>query len=276
MIIFIEAFSFGKQKMKKILAFLFVILVLCNLTYSQTQSADDKAEAIIKRAVEKLGGQKYLQAQSSISSGNYSVLLEGQPQQFSSFTDVIVFPDKERTEFKQGGVKNVQTNIGASGWLFDGSARIVKEQSKTEVEDFRRGVRTSLDNLLRGNWRKAEGAEISYAGRRQAGIGKRNDVVKLVYPDGFAVEFEFSDDGFPVKAIYRRTNSGGEELKEEDRYAQFVEVQGIYAPFILDHYINDKHASRINYLNIEFNKNIPDSVFTKPSDVKALKKDLKL
>ena len=262
--------------MKKIPASFFIVLFLCNFAYNQIQSTDEKAEAIIKRAVEKLGGQKYLQAKSIVSSGNYSLLLEGQPQQFSGFTDVIVFPDKERTEFKQGGVKNVQTNTGAGGWLFDGSARIVKEQSKTEVEDFRRGVRTSLDNLLRGNWRKVEGVELSYAGRRQAGIGKRSDVVKLAYPDDFAVEFEFSDDGFPAKAVYKRTNSSGEELKEEDRFAQFVEVQGIYVPFVLDHFINGKHASRINYVNIEFDKKIPDSFFAKPDDVKKLKKDLKL
>lgn len=260
----------------KFILFLSIIFAFTFQSFAQNKTTDEKAEAIIKRAIEKLGGQKYLQARSIVSSGNYSLLIEGQPQQFSSFTDVIVFPDKERTEFKQGGVKNVQTNTGASGWLFDGSARIVKEQSKSEVEDFRRGVRTSLDNLLRGNWRKVEGVELSYAGRRQAGIGKRNDVVKLTYPDGFAVEFEFSDDGFPAKAVYKRTNSSGEQVKEEDRFAQFVQVQGIYAPFILDHFINDKHASRINYLNVEFNKNVPDSVFTKPSDAKSLKKDLKL
>lgn len=237
---------------------------------------DEKAEAIIKRAVEKMGGEKYLQAKSMVSTGNYTQLVEGQMQSFSSFTDALVFPDKERTEFKQNGMKTVQTNAGASGWLFDGAARMIKEQSKTQIEDFQRGTRSSLDNLLRGEWRKTAGAQISYAGRRQAGVGRRNDVVKLTYPDGFAVEYEFTDEGFPAKAIYKRTGvDTGAELKEEDRYGQFVESQGIYTPFVIDHYINDKQSSRINYISIEFNKNIPDSVFTKPGDIKALKKDLK-
>jgi hypothetical protein len=132
-----------------------------------------------------------------------------------------------------------------------------------------------LDNLLRGGWR-AVGAEIKYAGRRQAGIGKSNDVVKLVYKDGFEVEFEFSDDGMPVKSIYKRENSEGESVAEEDRYAQFVDVGGIKTPFIIDHYTGGAQTSRINYESVEYNRKISDSIFEKPSNPKSLKKDLKL
>lgn len=262
--------------MKRIFTSFSIALFLCSFAYSQTTKSDEKAEAVIKKAVEKLGGEKYLQAKSIVGTGNFTTLVAGQTNQISSFVDVIVFPDKERTEFKVSGVKNVQTNVGASGWLFDGAEGAIKDQTKRQIEDFRRGIRTSLDNLLRGKWRAEEGVTLNYVGRRQAGVGKRNEVVKLTYPDGFAVEFEISDEGFPVKSVYKRTNSDGEELKEEDRYAQFVNVQGIYAPFIVDHFINDKPSSRINYLTVEFNKPVPDSIFQKPSDAKALKKDLKL
>ena len=248
-----------------------------NFLYGWTKSSltDEKAEAIIKRAVEKLGGQNYLQAKSIAASGNFTLFIDGQAQMPSSFVDVLVFPDKERTEFRQSGVKNVQTNTGSSGWLFDGAAGVIKEQSKKQIEEFRRGLQTSLDNLLRGGWR-AEGAALSYAGRRQAGVGRRNDVVKLAYADGCVVEFEFADDGLPVKSVYTRKNSEGEETKEEDRYAQFIDVGGIYAPFIVDHFTNGKQTSRVNYLNIQFNKSFPDSLFAKPSNARALKKDLKL
>jgi hypothetical protein len=259
----------------KFILFLSIIFAFAFQVFAQNKSTDEKAEAIIKRAVEKLGGQNYLQAKSIAASGNFTLFIGEQAQMPSSFVDVIVFPDKERTEFKQSGVKNVQINAGSNGWLFDGAAGVIKEQSKTQIEDFRRGIRTSLDNLLRGHWR-AEGATLSYGGRRQAGIGKRNDVVKLAYQDGFTIEFEFSDAGVPMKSIYKRKNSEGEEVKEEDRYAQFIEVGGIYAPFIVDHFVNDKQTSRVNYLNIQFNRTFPDSVFTKPSSARELRKDLKL
>ncbi|MDQ3130463.1 MAG: energy transducer TonB [Acidobacteriota bacterium] len=235
---------------------------------------DEKAESIIKKAVEKLGGDKYLQVKSQIGRGRFSILRDNVIVSFQSFVDVIVFPDKERTEFK-GSAKNVQTNVGKSGWIFDGDAEVVKEQDKAQIEGFERGINASLDNLLRGGWRNG-GAVLSYVGKRQASLGKRNDVVKLVYTNGFTVEFEFTDDGTPAKSIFKRTNADNEEITEEDRYAQFVEVQGIKTPFIIDRFTNKAQSSRINYDSVEFNRTIPDSIFAKPKSAKEVKKDLKL
>jgi hypothetical protein len=144
------------------------------------------------------------------------------------------------------------------------------------VENFKRGLRTSLDHLLRGYWR-SEKASLSYVGKREAGIGKRNDVIKLTFEDNFSVEFEFAaSDATPVKALYKRPNPGDEEVKEEDHYAQFVDIQGIKTPFIIDHFSNRTQTSRINYESMEFNRAVSDSIFSKPSNPKDLKKDLKL
>lgn len=260
--------------MKFLITALALVLFFFHNISAQTNDSTQKAEAILARAVEKLGGERYLQVKTLVSSGNFSVFRDGQSQITQSFVDVIVFPDKERTEFKTGGTKTIQTNTGGTGWIADTSSKIIKPQNPEQVEGFKRGIRTSLDNLLRGGWRK-ENAVLSYVGRRQASVGKRNDVVKLTYADDFEVEFEFSDDGFPAKSVYKRTIEG-EEIKEEDRYAQFVEIQGIFAPFVVDHFQNGVQTSRINYLKIEYNKPVSDSIFNQPGDPKELKKDLKL
>lgn len=262
--------------MKKFLFSLFFALLFCNFLFAQTKSNDEKAETIIKRAVENLGGEKYLRATSQIGRGKYSIIRDGTLISFQTFVDALVFPDKERTEFKVAGGKTVQTNTGDAGWIFDGEAQTINVQNKEQIESHKRGIRTSLDNLLRGVWRKDAGAKLQSAGRRQAGLGKRNDVVKLVFADDFAVEFEFSDEGLPVKSIYKRKNADGEDVTEEDRYAQFVDVQGIKTPFIIDHFSNKQQTSRVNYESVEFNKSIPDSIFAQPKTAKDLKKDLKL
>ncbi len=257
------------------LSVIFLLLCSASLCFAQTNKSDEKAEAIIKKAIQNLGGEKYLNAKSQIGRGKFSALQNGAIVSFQNFTDVIAFPDKERTEFKSGGSKTVQTNFGKNGWIFDGDALTIKDQTEEQIDNFRRGIRTGLDNLLRGNWRK-EGAKLNYVGRRPASLGKRNDVLKLTYDDSFTVEFEFSDDGLPMKSIYKRTNADNEEVKEEDRYAQFIDINGIKTPFIIDHFSNEKHTSRINYESVEYNKQIPDSFFAKPSSAKELKKDLKL
>lgn len=234
-----------------------------------------KAEAIVKKAVEKLGGEKYLNVQTQIGRGKFSILRDGAVISFQSFLDVIVYPDRERTEFKGDGSRTIQTNFADAGWVFDGDAEIIKEQNEQQISNFKRAIRTSLDNLLRGGWRK-ENAEIKHAGKRQAGIGKSNDVIKLTYKDGLEVEFEFAEDGTPMKSIYKRANADGEDVKEEDRYGLFVDVSGIKAAFIIDHFTNGAQTSRINYETVEFNKKVSDSIFQKPSNTKSLKKDLKL
>ena len=236
---------------------------------------DEKSEAIIAKAVQNLGGERYLKATSQYGRGKYSVIRDNAVISFQTFSDVIVFPDKERTEFKGLGVKTVQTNVGGTGWIYDGDKEVVKIQDEAQVSNFKRGIRTSLDYLLRGQWRNE--ATLAYIGKRPSTLGKRNDVVKLTYTDdGASVEFEFSDDGLPAKAVYKRMSADNEEVTEEDRYAQFVDVGGIKAPFIIDHFAKGVQGSRINYETIEFNKNIPDSIFAKPSNPKDMKKDLKL
>jgi hypothetical protein len=171
-------------------------------------------------------------------------------------------------------MKTVQTNTGETGWVFDGAAETINVQTKDQIEGFKRSIRVSIDNLLRGYWRGK--GDLSYLGKRPASLGKRSEVVKLTFEDDFAVEFEFSDEYLPIKAIYKRTNADNEEVKEEDRYAQFVDVQGIRTPLIVDHFTNNSHTSRVNYETVEFNKAVPDSIFAKPNSPKELKKDLKL
>jgi hypothetical protein len=140
-----------------------------------------------------------------------------------------------------------------------------------QVEDFKRSMRASVDNLLRGFWRK-ENAVLSYVGRREAGLARRNEAVRLTYPDGFTVEFEFgAKDYLPMKILYKRANADGGETAEEDRMAQHVKVEGIIAPFVIDHYSEGAQTSRINYQSIEFNSPIADSLFARPANAKAIK-----
>ncbi len=234
-----------------------------------------KAEAVIAKAVQRLGGNSYLQVKNQIGRGKFSGIKEGAVVSFQTFVDVLVFPDKERTEFKESGLKTVQVNTGSTGWVYDGAQELIKVQNEGQIANFKQGIRTSLDNLLRGTW-KAD-AELSYIGKRPSTLGKRNDVIKLTYKDGFSIEFEFAaEDGLPQKAVYKTTKGDGEELTEEDRYAQFIDIGGVKSPFVIDRWSNGKPSSRLNYDSLDYNKAIPDSIFAKPINLKDVKKDLKL
>ncbi len=237
---------------------------------------DKKAEEIIARATQAVGGAKYLSIENVVGRGFYTTYQEGISQVPAKFVDYLIYPDRERTEFTSSGIRYIQTNVGETGWLYDGATKTISDMKPEQIDNFKRAMRTSVENLLRGWWRE-EGATITYAGRREAGLARRNETVRLTYPDGFWVEFEFgARDNLPAKIIYKRTRESAttnetEEVTEEDRIAKLITLDGIAAPLIIDHFRDGVQTSRINYESIEFNRPIPESLFEKPENIKSLK-----
>lgn len=236
-----------------------------------------RAEKIIARGIEAVGGEKYLNIQTVVGRGFYTPFQEGISQVPVRFLDYLVYPDRERTEFTASGIRTIQTNVGDTGWFFDGATKSLHDMKPDQIENFKRAMRTSVENLLRGWWRK-EGGTIKYAGRREAGLAKRNETVRLTYPDGFWIEYEFgAQDGLPAKIIYTRprknpdTEEEEEETKEEARIARTITIDGIAVPLIIDHFRNGVQTSRINYESVEYNRPLPDELFAKPENVKSIK-----
>jgi hypothetical protein len=259
----------------------FILIFLASaLTTAQPptppSAPDDKAEQLVQKAIQAMGGDTYLRVQTVTARGFFTEYRDGVSGVPLKFVDYIAYPDRERTEFSGGGNRTIQTNDRDQGWLFDAAARTLKDQTAAQVADFKSSMRTGFENLLRGWWRK-EGATLSYIGRREASLGRRNEVVRLTYPDGFWIEYEIAAlDGVPAKVVYKRTqknmDSGDDEqITEEDRLFRQIAVGGVSPPFVIDHFRNGVQTSRINYETYEFNKPLPDSLFAKPANIKAVK-----
>jgi hypothetical protein len=237
---------------------------------------DEKAEKVLQKAIQAVGGDAYVKVQTVIGRGFFTEYKDGVSLIPSKFVDYIAYPNRERTEFTSGGARIIQTNTADKGWLFDGAAKTIKDQNAQQLEDFRFAMITSMENVLHGWWRQ-KGAVLNYVGRREAGIGRRNETVRLTYPDGFWVEYEFAaTDGMPAKVLYKRKqkNPDTEEMQdiaEEDRLFKPITIDGIVTPYVIDHFRNGVQTSRIAYESIEFNKPLADSLFAKPANVKAVK-----
>jgi len=241
-----------------------------------TASVDEKSQQIIDKAIQVLGGQAYQNVNTVVGKGFYTTFSQGVSQIPARFLDYISYPDRERTEFTGAGIRTIQTNVGNTGWLFDGAVKTITDQSPAQIEEFKRAMRTSLENLLRGWWKK-EGGKIVYVGRREAGLAKRNETIRLTFPSGFWIEYEFgAKDGLPAKMIYKRTRKNAEsgdeeETNEEDQFFKFITMDSVNAPWVVDHFINGTQSSRINYETIQYNQRLADTLFAKPENVKAIK-----
>ena len=255
-----------------------ILLLIVSLLFAQTpaSSVDEKSQEIINRAIESLGGQKYLGVQTVIGKGFYTTFKDGTSQIPARFLDYIQYPDHERTEFSGAGIRTIQTNAGDTGWMFDGAVKKISDQTPKQVEDFKQAIRTSLEYLLRGYWKK-DGGKITYAGRREAGVGKRNETIRLAFPDDWWIEYEFgARDGLPAKIIYKRERKDMDSgdvvwMTEEDQLFKFITVDGVTAPWVIDHFVNNKQTSRISYESVQYNQKFADNLFAKPADVKSIK-----
>lgn len=237
---------------------------------------DDKAAQIVQKAIKVMGGDRYLSVTTVIGRGFFTDYHDGVSGIPVKFVDYIVYPDKERTEFNGGGQRLIQTNNKDRGWIYDGAALTLKDQTPEQLEDFRLSTRTGLEALLRGTWR-TQGAKLSYLGRREAGLARRNETVRLTYPDGFWIEYEFAaDDGSPAKVLYQRKHKKPdsdemEDVREEDRLYKLITIDGVVTPYVVDHFRDGIQTSRTSYESVEFNKKIEDSIFAKPASFKAVK-----
>ena len=263
------------------LAIAFLLLTSATASLAQSEKPavanDDRAQQLIERALKTAGGDRYLQVKTVIGRGLFTNFADGISQIPAKFVDYVAYPDKERTEFSGGGARTVQTNVKDGGWIYDGAALTLKDQTPQQVEEFKLSMRVGIENLLHGWWRE-QGAKLSYAGRRESGvIGHRNEAVRITYADAFWVEYEFSvDDGTPAKVLYERKQQNREtqeveSLNEEDRLHKLITIDGVTAPFIIDHYRNGIQTSRIAYDTVEYNKPVPDALFAKPASIKAIK-----
>ncbi len=250
-------------------------------TAAETAASQAKAESIIKRAIEAMGGARYTGVRTVTGRGRFTPFEGGVSGAPFRFEDYVLYPDKNRTEFYGRGNRIIQTNTADAGWVFDAAGRKIEDAKPEQLQDYNLALRTSIDGLLRGEWR-APGknkAALSYVGRREANLGQRNETLRLTYPDGFTVDFEFgARDGLPAKVSYKRMrkqeNKDGieetVEVTEEDRFAQFVETGGVRLPFIIDHYRGGIQTSRVNYEAVEFDETLPETFFQRPASIKQI------
>jgi hypothetical protein len=52
---------------------------------------------------------------------------------------------------------------------------------------------------------------------------------------------------------------------------KFITIDGVTAPWVIDHFINGKQTSRVNYESVQYNQRFADNLFAKPADIKSIK-----
>lgn len=253
-------------------------LLLCAQT-GFAQRADPKdpqneqrGRELIKLAIEARGGASYLQYKTLYATGQYTPFDQGISTVPQTFTDWIAYPDKERVEFGKGKKKDrrIQVNVGQTGWVYDGDAQTLKDQSEKQIKDFLEGIENDLDHLLRVTAHLPE-VEVRFYERQEIRPGERANVIELkVKPERSVYLMLDRNTHLPMSLSYEKTDGKGLS-KREVRYFQYVSYGGIKFPNIVDFYLDGIQESRINYQTVEPGAPISEELFAKPANIKAIK-----
>src|SRR5215510_2234571 len=227
---------------------------------------------LVKQAVQARGGERFMNFTNIVSSGIFTQFQKGMSTIPRQFVDWIVYPDKERTDFGKGKKKNrnIQVNVGKAGWVYDGDAETLKDQTDKQIEEYLESVDFDIDRLLRRAV-KGDGVEVGFAGREETRPGERADAIAIRFKsDRTAYLLLDSQTHLPMSLSYEKTEDGG-LVKHETRYNQYVDYDGVKFPNIVDFFRDNVQTGRVNLESVKLNTQVSDELFVKPASVKAIK-----
>lgn len=261
----------------KLLMACLAIMLLSLTAFAQKADPKDPKNTdlgvqLIKLAIEARGGARYLGFKTLEAQGQFTPFDKGAPANPAPFTDWIVYPEKERVDFGKGKKKNrkIQVNIGKTGWIYDGDAETLKDQTDKQIQSHQEDMEYDVDRLLRGGW-QAPGVVVRFAGREELRPGERADVVSIeLKPEQIVYLWLDRSTHLPISVIYEKSGEG-RLIKNEIRYFQYIVYDGVKFPNIVDYYRDGFQETRVNYQSVKLDGPINDEIFAKPASVKAIK-----
>ncbi|MFN7927163.1 MAG: hypothetical protein U0Y68_04325 [Blastocatellia bacterium] len=261
--------------MKKLSFTLLALLLLTAAAFAQKADQNDpanleKGKKLLQQTIEARGGLSALSYRTMDAQGQWSPYDQGVSTTPIPFHDFLIFPDKERTEFGKGKRKDrkINVNVGATGWVYDGDAETLKDQNDKQIKDFQDSRETDIDAVLRAAMQDKK-AEVTYYGRQETRPGERADVIQIKLKNTFLIMLD-PYSKLPATMTYEKAEEQG-TARYEYRFAQYVPYDGVKFPNIVDLYKNGVQISRVNYQSIKLNVDIPETLFAKPPNAKAVK-----
>jgi hypothetical protein len=249
---------------------LFPITALAQKADPDDPANVEKGKKLLQQTIEARGGVALLNYKTIEATGQYTQFEQGVSTIPVRFEDTIVLPDKERTEFGKGKKKDrkINVNVGATGWVYDGEAETLKDQNEKQIQGFHESRETDVDMVLRAAVQNKD-AVVRFYGREETQPGERADVILIKLKLTFYVMLDPATK-LPRTMTYEKAEEKG-MARYEYRFNQYVPYDGVRFPNIVDLYRDGIQISRVNYQTIKLNGAIPDTLFAKPANAKAIK-----
>jgi hypothetical protein len=242
-------------------------------TTDQREPDNEKlGRELLRKAIVARGGETFTSIRTLFTKGIFTPFQKGESQIPSPFENYIAYPDRERVDFGKGKKKDrrIQVNQGRTGWVYDGDAQTLKDQSEVQIADYLEGIEVDIDRILRAD-PNDPGRRISYSGRGELRPGERADIVSIEMEPGRRISIWLDRSTYlPISLTHEKSANGG-LTRLESRFFQYVRYDGVLFPNITDTYRDGVQISRVNYQMISVGRAIDDRLFVKPAGIKEIR-----
>ncbi len=219
---------------------------------------DPKAQDLLDRAIQALGGPAFLRFKSLRTRGRIFAISEGATSGFAPFESALEYPDKRRFSY---GKKQPVTliNNGDRAWEIDPYGTI--PQSSDQVQRWRLAAHYSLENLLRV--RIHEPGILVQDGGSDFVDNAATRIVDIIEAKGGEVKLYLHRQTFlPVRIAYRVQNPQTREWDEyADVYGDYQKVQEIQTPMHITRFLNGERIADTFRKSAQYDENYPSAYF---------------
>ncbi len=218
-----------------------------------------KAQTLLKKMVQALGGEAFLNYQTMTIEGRTYSFYQGRPSSVGVlYWRFWKYPDKDRVEMtKQRDVTYIYNGESGYETTFKGTARMEQK----DLDDYLRRRHYSMEQVMRV-WLKEPGTLVLYDG---TGLADRTYIEKvtIINKDNEAVTLGIDpNNNLPVlKSFTYRDPFDGLKTTEDETYGAYRTVQGVQTPFSIVRIVNGLQANQRFLTKVEYNAPLADTLF---------------
>ena len=220
-----------------------------------------KAEQVLQKVIEALGGEAYLNVRNFYREGRLYDFDHGQLASAGlRFRNYVAFPDKEWMEYGKKG-KIAYLNNDAEGWELDKQG--INEQTPEAIENWQEGNRRDFEYLFRFRV-KEDNLPLYYLGKEYLD-NRMAHIIEIVDTDNEGIKLYIDASTYlPMQIHYSRHSALRRgRVQVAEYYGKYVTVDGIRIPL---HISRDRDGQRVFevFMNsVTLNEDLTENFFSK-------------
>ncbi|HEV2177173.1 MAG TPA: hypothetical protein VGW33_08230 [Terriglobia bacterium] len=225
---------------------------------------DPKAQAILDKTLQALGGPAFLGFKTLSTSGRAFSISDGTTVGFVTFDSSMEYPDKRRLAYGLGKKKPIiLINNGDEAWEVDPVG--LTTQRAEQVRTWKISNPYSLENLLRLRLREP-GVLVQLGGVDFVDL-TAVQIVEIFDAHHVQVKLAISKKTWlPVRISYRVQNPKTQDWDEyADDYSDYQTIQGIATPMHIARFVNDERVAETFRSKAKYDDTYPPGYFEPPS-----------